>query len=216
MLFSIFLAMSLTPALCATLLKPMKKGEQHEKRGPFGWFNRGFAASHHNYQSVVGRILTKAAALSDSLCRRFCWRWTGCIRRLPSSFLPEEDQGYFITAIQLPVGATQQRTLAVVKQIEAYYKKQPEISDVIAVTGFSFNGRGPKRRHCVCAFERLEPAPRRGASCAGHYRPRLDGLVRHQGRDHLSAQPAADFRIGQSPPDSILNSKIKAGSAMPD
>ena len=161
MLFSIFLAMSLTPALCATLLKPMKKGEQHEKRGPFGWFNRGFKASTTKYQSVVARILKKAAAyliLYAVILLAVGWLYV----RLPSSFLPEEDQGYFITAIQLPVGATQQRTLEVVKQVEAYYKKQPEISDVIALTGFSFNGRG---QNAGIAFARLKDwSQRKGAA----------------------------------------------------
>ena len=152
MLFSIFLAMSLTPALCATLLKPMKKGEKHEKRGPFGWFNRGFRSTTNGYQNLVARILKKAAAyliLYAVILLAVGWLYI----HLPSSFLPEEDQGYFITAIQLPVGATQQRTLAVVKQVEAFYKKQPEISDVIALTGFSFNGRG---QNAGIAFARLK------------------------------------------------------------
>jgi multidrug efflux pump len=73
--------------------------------------------------------------------------------RLPSSFLPEEDQGYFFTSIQLPVGATQQRTLDVIKQVEAYYKLQPEIDEVIALAGFSFNGRG---QNAGIAFARLK------------------------------------------------------------
>ncbi len=160
MLFSIFLAMSLTPALCATLLKPMKKGEKHEKRGPFGWFNRGFSATTTGYQSLVARILKKAAAyliLYAGILLAVGWLYI----HLPSSFLPEEDQGYFITAIQLPVGATQQRTLAVVKQIEAYYKQQPEISDVIALTGFSFNGRG---QNAGIAFARLKDWSQRKAA----------------------------------------------------
>jgi multidrug efflux pump len=161
MLFSIFLAMSLTPALCATLLKPMKKGEQHEKRGPFGWFNRGFRAGTNKYQSLVARILSKAAAYL--IIYAVILFVVGFLYvRLPSSFLPEEDQGYFITAIQLPVGATQQRTQEVVKQIEAFYKKQPEISDVIAITGFSFNGRG---QNVGLAFARLKDwSQRRGAA----------------------------------------------------
>jgi multidrug efflux pump len=152
MLFSIFLAMSLTPALCATLLKPMKKGEQHEKRGPFGWFNRGFLASTNKYQSLVAGILKRAAAYL--ILYAVIVLVVGLLYvRLPSSFLPEEDQGYFITAIQLPVGATQERTLEVVKQVEAFYQKQPEISEVISITGFSFNGRG---QNVGLAFARLK------------------------------------------------------------
>ena len=152
MLFSIFLAMSLTPALCATLLQPVEKGHHQEKGGLFGWFNRAFRASTNEYQSLVARILKKAAAwlvLYGVILLAVGWLYV----RLPSSFLPEEDQGYFITAIQLPVGATQERTLAVVKQVEAYYRQQPEIDDVIALTGFSFNGRG---QNAGLAFARLK------------------------------------------------------------
>ena len=151
MCFSIFLAMSLTPALCAAMLKPVKKGEKHEKRGPFGWFNRTFNATTNGYQSLVARILKKAAVyllVYAAIVLAVGWLFA----KLPSSFLPDEDQGYFITAIQLPVGATQERTLAVVKQVEAYYKKQPEITDVIALLGFSFNGSA---QNTAIAFARL-------------------------------------------------------------
>jgi multidrug efflux pump len=161
MLFSIFLAMSLTPALCASLLLPIKKGEQHEKRGLFGAFNRGFRTATNKYQSLVARILKTASAyliFYAVILLAVGWFYL----RLPSSFLPEEDQGYFITAIQLPVGATQQRTLEVVKQVESYYQKQPEISDVIALTGFSFNGRG---QNAGLAFARLKDwSQRKGAA----------------------------------------------------
>jgi len=178
MLFSIFLAMSLTPALCATLLKPLKKGEQHEKKGPFGWFNRGFKAGTTKYQSVVARILQKAAAYL--IIYAVILLAVGLLYvRLPSSFLPEEDQGYFITAIQLPVGATQQRTLEVIKQVEAYYKKQPEITQVIALSGFSFNGRG---QNAALAFARLsdwserKAAPHRVQAVIGRAFMALSGI----------------------------------------
>ena len=161
MLFSIFLALSLTPALCATLLKPLKKGESHEKKGPFGWFNRTFKKSTDKYQSVVARILQKAAMYL--ILYAVILLAVGLLYvRLPSSFLPEEDQGYFITSISLPVGATQERTLEVVKQVEAYYKEQPEIKQVIALTGFSFNGRG---QNAGLAFARLKDwSGRKGAA----------------------------------------------------
>jgi len=112
MLFSIFLAMSLTPALCAMILKPIPKGHHDEKKGFFGLFNRWFSASTTKYQSIVGRMLNTTgryfiiyAVIIAAVAILYM--------RLPSSFLPEEDQGYFITNIQLPVGATQERTLAV-------------------------------------------------------------------------------------------------------
>ncbi len=152
MLFSVFLAMSLTPALCATLLAPIPKGHHHAKGGFFGWFNRGFSASTNEYQRLVERILRHlppniVAYLAILAAVGFLYV------RLPASFLPEEDQGYFITSIQLPVGATQERTIAVLKQVEEYYLKQSEIDSLITVAGFSFNGRG---QNAAIAFVRLK------------------------------------------------------------
>jgi multidrug efflux pump len=141
MLFSIFLAMSFTPALCATMLKPIPKGHHYEKKGLFGWFNRGYGASSRKYQTIVERMLAKAPRylfIYLAIIVAMGWLYV----RLPSSFLPEEDQGYFITSIQLPVGATQQRTWDVLDKMEQYYMKQPEVQDVIDIAGFSFNGQG--------------------------------------------------------------------------
>ena len=152
MLFSIFLAMSFTPALCATLLKPVEKGHHLEKRGLFGWFNRGYAAGAKKYQTGVQRILGKAPrylVIYLAIIVAMGWLYV----RLPSSFLPAEDQGYFITNIELPAGATHQRTLAVLKQIEHYYMSQPEVEDVIDVAGFSFSGSG---QNAAIAFVHLK------------------------------------------------------------
>ena len=141
MLFSIFLAMSFTPALCATMLAPVEKGHHHEKKGVFGWFNRGYAASSRKYQTAVERMLAKAPRyLIGYLAIIVAVGWL--YARLPSSFLPEEDQGYFITMVQLPAGATQARTIEVLKQVESYYLKQPEIQDVIDIAGYGFTGQG--------------------------------------------------------------------------
>jgi multidrug efflux pump len=162
MAFSVFLAMSLTPALCATLLKPVVKGEHHEKRGFFGWFNRRFAAGTKGYQGVVERMLKKTS--------RYMLLFVGVValvgwlyNRMPSAFLPDEDQGYFITAISLPTGATHTRALEVIKQVEKFYGAQPEIEQFITVAGFSFNGRG---QNSALAFVRLKPWEER--SGAGH------------------------------------------------
>ena len=197
MLFSIFLAMSLTPALCATLLKPLKKGESHEKKGPFGWFNRTFKKSTDKYQSVVARILQKAAAyliIYAVIVLAVVFLYV----RLPSSFLPEEDQGYFMTSISLPVGATQQRTLEVVKQVEAYYKKQPEIEQVIALTGFSFNGRG---QNTAFAFARLKDwSDRKGAA------HRVQGIVSRAFAGLSGIKDAIIFPINPPPISELGNS----------
>lgn len=152
MLFSVFLAMSLTPALCATLLKPIPKGHKHEKRGFFGWFNRTFARTTTGYQSFVGRIL-KHNWISMLVFVVIVFLVGLFYARLPSSFLPAEDQGYFITNIQLPVGAAQERTDEVLRQVEEYFLKQPEIESFITVAGFSFNGRG---QNSALSFGRLK------------------------------------------------------------
>ncbi len=152
MLFSIFLAMSLTPALCASLLKPVEKGHKHEKKGFFGWFNHGFKKGTDKYQTLVGRTLKTTwpyLLLYLLIVIVVGWLYVG----LPSSFLPEEDQGYFITSISLPVGATQERTLEVLKQVEDYFLKQSETESIITVAGFSFNGRG---QNSALSFIRLK------------------------------------------------------------
>jgi len=152
MIFSVSLALTLTPALCASMLRPVEKGHAHERGGFFGWFNRTFARSSRRYQSLVGRIVARAgavmlvfAALIVVLAFLFI--------KLPSSFLPNEDQGYFITAVQLPVGATQERTVGILKRVEAYYLKQPDVDDIISIAGFSFNGRG---QNAALAFIKLK------------------------------------------------------------
>ena len=160
MSFSVFLAMSLTPALCATLLKPIPKGHKHEKGGFFGWFNRTFSRATTSYQSSIGRILKHNPA-SIALFLVIIFLVGFLYVRMPSSFLPAEDQGYFITNIQLPVGATQERTSEVLHQVEDYFLKQPEIESFITVAGFSFNGRG---QNSALSFGRLKDwGQRKGA-----------------------------------------------------
>jgi len=154
MIFSVILALSLTPALCATLLKPVEKGHHHEKGGGFfGWFNRTFNSVTNGYQKWVAGILRHTGigmAVFALIAALMAWLYV----RLPSSFLPAEDQGYFITVIQLPVGATQERSLEVIKQVEEYFAKQPEIESYLTVAGFSQNGRG---QNAALAFVRLKP-----------------------------------------------------------
>ncbi len=153
MAFSVFLAMSLTPALCASLLPPVQKGHHMQKRGFFGWFNRKFDSTTHRYEGWTSRIIKRAPLymlpyLLIVLVVGFLFV------HLPTSFLPAEDQGYFLNFIQLPVGATQQRTVEVLKQMEQYYFKQPEVQDVIDVAGFSFAGQS---QNSAIAFVHLKP-----------------------------------------------------------
>ncbi|SFU73204.1 multidrug efflux pump [Paenacidovorax caeni] len=157
--FSAFMALSLTPALCATLLKPVEAGHHHEKKGFFGWFNRGFSRTAKTYEGMVSRILQKAmrylviyAAIVGAVAVVYT--------RLPTSFLPNEDQGYIIVNVQLPPGATQERTLAVMQQVEGFILKQPEVKSMVGVLGFSFSGQG---QNAALAFVTLKDwADRKG------------------------------------------------------
>lgn len=139
--FSAFMALSLTPALCATLLKPVEAGHHLEKGGFFGWFNRGFKSTAKGYEGWVAKILKRAGRFM--LVYVAITAVVGLLfMRLPTSFLPNEDQGYIIANVQLPPGATQARTLAVMQQAEAFFLKQPEVQDMVSVMGFSFSGTG--------------------------------------------------------------------------
>jgi len=139
--FSAFMALSLTPALCATLLKQVEAGHHVEKGGFFGWFNRGFRRTAHGYEGVVSRILRKAAwylILYAAIAGVAAFFYM----RLPTSFLPQEDQGYIIVNVQLPPGATLERTTNVMQQVEGFILKQPEVQSMVGVLGFSFSGQG--------------------------------------------------------------------------
>ncbi|MEN1941379.1 efflux RND transporter permease subunit [Luteimonas sp. MJ246] len=148
MVLSVIVAIVLTPALCATMLKPLKKGEHHDS-GPgwsarfFGWFNRGFDRTSGKYQRGVRGILDRP------------WRFMGIFAamvlvmgllfvRLPSAFLPDEDQGVLMAMIQTPVGATQERTLESIAALEKHFlENEPDaVESVFAVQGFSFAGMG--------------------------------------------------------------------------
>ena len=152
--------MSLTPALCASLLTPVEKGHHLRKAGFFGWFNRGFAATRKNYEGFLARMISKIPRyLVVYLAIIVVVGWL--YYRLPSSFLPSEDQGYFITSISLPVGATQQRAVDVLKQVESYYLKQPEVAGMMDMEASASMAR-----------DRTPPSPsfisRTGASAAAN------------------------------------------------
>lgn len=158
MFFSVLMAFTLTPALCATILKPVEAGHHHAKTGFFGWFNRGFSRTATGYQSFIGKMLGKTARYM--LVYGLIVVCVGLLyARLPASFLPAEDQGYLVTNIQLPAGASTGRTLEVIKQVEDYYLKQPGIAHIVAVAGFSFSGNG---QNAALAFTPLKDWSERG------------------------------------------------------
>ncbi|MGC2049428.1 MAG: efflux RND transporter permease subunit [Gallionella sp.] len=164
-LFSVLMALTLTPALCATLLQNSPGHEMVPTTGSLGWFNRFFSKTTTRYKSGVSGVLKRTGRyllLYLALIVAVGWLF----ERLPTSFLPEEDQGYFISVIQLPPGATRERTRDVLTEVEQFYLSQPEVKHVIGVLGFSFFGRG---QNAAITFVRLKewderPAPDNSAS----------------------------------------------------
>ncbi|ELU1573670.1 efflux RND transporter permease subunit [Salmonella enterica] len=143
MALSVLVALILTPALCATLLKPVSAEHHEKKSGFFGWFNTKFDHSVNHYTNSVsgivrntGRYLIIYLLIVVGMAVLFL--------RLPTSFLPEEDQGVFLTMIQLPSGATQERTQKVLDQVTHYYlnNEKANVESVFTVNGFSFSGQG--------------------------------------------------------------------------
>ena len=193
-LFSAFLALSLTPALCATLLKPVAAGH-HEKKGFFGWFNRGFERLTNRYEAHVtglvrrtGRMMLLFAAIVAIL--------VFALRQLPSAFLPEEDQGYFMTSIQLPADATAERTLDVVKRYEEHVAQRPGIASSISVLGFSFAGSGP---NAAMAFTTLKDWDQRNGATAGEEVSLAQKAMEHAPEGAIMVlQPPAIDELGTS------------------
>ncbi|MDF3036374.1 MAG: acrB [Paucimonas sp.] len=118
MVFSAFLALSLTPALCATMLKPVEAGHHHEKTGFFGWFNKWFSRNSTRYQSAVARIIGRTGRYMI-VYGLIVGLVVLLFARLPASFLPEEDQGYLVSVVMLPTGATAERTDKVLRQLDS-------------------------------------------------------------------------------------------------
>ncbi|MEH8227017.1 multidrug efflux RND transporter permease subunit [Aeromonas veronii] len=161
-LISAFLALTLTPALCATLLRPVSP-DHHEKRGFFGAFNRGFERFTAGYGARVTRLVGRSGRMMATFAA-LCAALAIGAAQLPSSFLPDEDQGYFMTSIQLPTGATSERTLEVVKAFEAHVASREALDTNLVVQGFSFSGAGP---NAAMAFTMLKDWDQRhGATAA--------------------------------------------------
>jgi multidrug efflux pump len=155
MALSVLVALIFTPALCATLLKPIAKGEHHEARGFFGWFNRKFERSTDAYQRGVGAMLkrkTPYLLLYLVIVGVMAFMFT----RIPTAFLPEEDQGVLFAQVQTPAGSSAERTQAVVDEMRQYLldEESSTVKSVFTVTGFNFAGRG---QSSGMAFIMLKP-----------------------------------------------------------
>lgn len=152
MALSVLVAIIFTPALCATLLKKVEKGD-HKAKGVLGWFNTKLDNATNKYQGSVASILKRTG--------RFTLIYAGLVLllgflflRMPNSFIPSEDRGVFLTQMQLPVGSTQEQSLNTMKKIEKYYLEEEEaVRSVFSVVGFSFSGSS---QNAGLAFVRLQ------------------------------------------------------------
>ncbi|BCG47469.1 RND efflux system, inner membrane transporter [Citrifermentans bremense] len=203
MILSVLTAQILTPALCATLLKPVKKGhlpgEGSLFSGFFVWFNKVFEGARHKYESIVGnsfgkplRYLVIYGCLVGIMAFLFL--------RLPTAFLPDEDQGFIVCQVQLPAGATQERTLKVLEQVEQYFmvKESKTVDSLITVAGFSFAGRG---QNMGLAFVKLKDwklrptpdlkAPALAGRAMGAFSKIKDGMA-------FAFSPPAVVELGQA------------------
>lgn len=155
MALSVLVALIFTPALCATMLKA---GHAPSNKGFFGWFNRNFDRSNKGYQRGVAAML-KRPGRSMLVYGAIVAIMAVMFVRLPTSFLPEEDQGIFLSIVQLPAGASLERTEAVMDKISAHYQQDPAVISAFTVSGFSFAGRG---QNVGLAFVRLKDWSERG------------------------------------------------------
>ncbi|KEY60535.1 multidrug efflux RND transporter permease subunit AcrB [Serratia sp. DD3] len=143
MVLSVLVALILTPALCATMLKPIPKGDHGINTGFFGWFNRLFEKSTHHYTDSVANIL-RSTGRYLMVYLLIVVGLAVLFMRLPSSFLPEEDQGMLLTMVQMPAGATQERTQKVLEEVNHYFltAEKDNVNSVFTVNGFGFSGQG--------------------------------------------------------------------------
>src|SRR5690554_2547621 len=155
MVLSVLVALIFTPALCATMLKPIEKGSNLEKRGFFGWFNRSFQSGVKKYERGVAAIIQRKAPyllMYLVLIAVMGWMFT----KIPTSFLPDEDQGVIFAQVQSPTGSTSERTYEMVKEMRDYFltKEKDIVDTVFTISGFNFAGRG---QNSAMAFIGLKP-----------------------------------------------------------
>ncbi|MDQ0349654.1 multidrug efflux RND transporter permease subunit [Ancylobacter vacuolatus] len=138
-LLSAFLALSLTPALCATILRPA--APHHERKGFFAWFNRSFERLTGRYTSWTawlvrrtGRVMLVYGVLVGALALGYS--------TLPTAFVPSEDQGTFMTSFTLPADASAERTQALVERFDRHAATRPDITSNLSIIGFGFSGSG--------------------------------------------------------------------------
>lgn len=165
MALSVLIAIVLTPALCATMLKPLRKGEHHGEKGFFRWFNRNYERANTKYRKAVRGMLTRSGRFMAVFAVLLVVMGVLFLNR-PSSFLPPEDQGVLFAMVQAPVGATQERTMESVRKVEQHFlNNEPDAVDsLFTVQGFSFGGSG---QNTAMAFIKLKDWAEREAEELG-------------------------------------------------
>ncbi len=204
MVLSVTVAIVVTPALCATLLKPVKKGERHSNSGFFRWFNRAFDSGNRRYQGIVANIIGRPArfmliyvALASLMGLLFI--------RLPTAYLPDEDQGYLFTLVQTPVGATLPRTVKALDQIRDYVlnHEKDAVESIFTIAGFSFNGSGQNNGY------RIHTAASDAGASAPHRTPEHPGAI--QGRAYGALSQISDAQAFAFAPPPITELGNSAG-----
>ncbi|TLP48715.1 efflux RND transporter permease subunit [Cohaesibacter sp. CAU 1516] len=195
MFLSVVVALTLTPALCATILKPVKHGAKD--RGLTGLFNRGFNGLTNGYASAAGRVARLPVLfviIYLGLSSGMGWLFD----KTPTGFLPDEDQGIMFALIQAPSGSTAEHTLGVVKQAEQHFLAQDNVQSLFSVVGFSFGGSG---QNAGMAFVRmkdwsLRPGPQNSVQAeAGKA---FGALMRVQGAMVFPIVPPAVIELGNA------------------
>ena len=200
--FSGFFALTLTPALSATMLKPIPKGHEHAQKtgllGPFfNWFNRMLGRGTRSYEGWMGKVL-KRSWLMMGVYGAIIACMSLMYVRLPTGFLPTEDQGYLMVMAQLPPGATRERTLAVLEQTEKYMLQQPEVANIITVQGFSFAGQGQNMGFGFVSLKDWSERKKPGSDAASFTGRAMMALSQIRDGFVLIMQPPTIMELGNS------------------
>jgi multidrug efflux pump len=194
--FSALLALSLTPALCATLLRPVTAGHGHARKGVFGWFNRALDGTKDRYSRVVGHSLKRTGRLMliyGALIIGLSWAFV----RLPGGFLPVDDQGFITTDVQTPADSSYARTEAAVEKVEQYLAQRAGVENVTFLTGFSFLGQGINTAQAFITLKDWSERPTKDSAAA---------IVNDINRDLSSIRDARISALQPPPIDNLGNS----------
>jgi multidrug efflux pump len=194
--FSALLALSLTPALCATLLKPVTAGHGHARKGVFGWFNRSLDAVRDRYSGTVGWSLKRTGRLMlvyAALLIGLAWGFA----RLPGGFLPVDDQGFITTDVQTPSDSSFNRTEAAIEKVEKYLAQRAGVDNVTFLTGFSFLGQGINTAQAFITLKDWSERPQKDSAAA---------IVADINKDLSSIRDARIAALQPPPIDNLGNS----------